>query len=474
MARVLAIDDESSILESYRMALGGLHEVTLATGGEAGLEQLGQADFEVILLDISMPGRSGLEILKEIRARECDGAVIMVTVHRDVEMVVEAMKSGADDYMTKPFKVSELRHAVERNLKVVRLTRRTRRLESTLEEQAAASGDIVHTSAIMATALETLRRAAPTEASVLITGESGTGKELAAQYVHRHSNRADEPMVTVNCAAIPENLLESELFGHEKGAFSGAIERKIGKFERADRGTIFLDEIATLPLELQSKILRALENRVIERVGGSAVIRLDVRWIAATNRDLQGLVDAGEFREDLFYRLNVISVTLPPLRDRFEDIPLLTRYFLKQLAADLKRPPLEPEDEVLRVFRTYPWPGNVRELRNVLERLSVLEPGPGVGADRLPKTLRVAQTPAPERSMTNEGGGEGGEVSYKGAIEGFRRRLIVDALRASEGNQVQAARRLGLHRNTLLHHLKSLDIRDQEWQRSISESPNGS
>ena len=459
MARILAIDDESSILESYRMALSGLHEVTIAEGGVAGLSRLQQGGIDVVLLDISMPGQSGVEVLREIREREYDCAVIMVTVHRDVEMVVEVMKAGADDYLTKPFKVAELRHAVERNLKVVHLARRTRSLETTLAESAGPSGETVYTSRVMVEAFDTLRRAAPTDASILITGESGTGKELAAQFVHRQSRRADEPLVTVNCAAIPENLLESELFGHEKGAFTGAVERKIGKFERANRGTIFLDEIATLPLDLQSKLLRALENRVVERLGGQAPIHLDVRWIAATNRVLSSLVEQGAFREDLYYRLNVITVTLPPLRERTGDILLLTRHFLDVLARDLKRPPLELEDEVLEVFRSYAWPGNVRELRNLLERLSVLEPGPRVGIGALPE--RMFGVPG-ERAGTVPGGGVKDAV-YKEAIEAFRRDLIVQAMRTDGGNQVQAARRLGLHRNTLIHHLRSLDVRPEEW-----------
>jgi DNA-binding NtrC family response regulator len=458
MARILAIDDESSILESYRMALGGLHEITVAGGGADGLDRLQQGGIDVVLLDISMPGQSGIEVLREIRRRECDCAVIMVTVHRDVEMVVEAMKAGADDYLTKPFKVAELRHAVERNLKVVHLARRTRSLETTLAESVGPTEEIVYTSQVMEEAFDTLRRAAATDASVLITGESGTGKELAAQFVHRQSQRAEETLVTVNCAAIPENLLESELFGHEKGAFSGAVERKVGKFERANRGTIFLDEIATLPLDLQSKLLRALENRVIERLGGHVPIHLDVRWIAATNRDLIRLVEQGVFREDLYYRLNVITVTLPPLRERTGDILPLTRHFLKVLARDLKRAPLKLQDEVLQVFRSYLWPGNVRELRNLLERWSVLEPGPEIGVGSLPE--RMFGLPS-ERGGTVPG--RGTPAGYKEAIEAFRRDLIVQAMRNAGGNQVQAARRLGLHRNTLLHHLRNLAIRPEEW-----------
>ncbi len=465
MARILAIDDENSILESYRMALSGLHEITVAGGGTDGLSRLQQGGIDVVLLDISMPGLSGIEVLREIRRRECDCAVIMVTVHRDVEMVVEAMKAGADDYLTKPFKVAELRHAVERNLKVVRLARRTRSLETTLAESIGPSGEIVYTSRVMEEAFDTLRRAAATDASVLITGESGTGKELAAQFVHHQSRRADEPLVTVNCAAIPENLLESELFGHEKGAFSGAVERKIGKFERANRGTIFLDEIATLPLDLQSKLLRALENREIERLGGHIPIHLDVRWIAATNRDLTRLVEQGAFREDLYYRLNVITVTLPPLRERSEDILPLTQHFLEVLARDLKRLPLELEDEVLEVFRSYYWPGNVRELRNLLERLSVLEPSPRVGVAALPERMFGV---AGERGGSAPGSRE--ETGYKEAIETYRRDLIVQAMRTAGGNQVQAARRLGLHRNTLIHHLRSLAIRPEEWGKA-SGSP---
>ena len=457
MARILAIDDESSILESYKIALEDLHDVTMAEDGDAGLKTLDSGLYDLVLLDISMPGRSGLDVLKEIRRQEYDCAVVMVTVHKDVETVVEAIKAGADDYMTKPFKVADLRHTIERSLKVIDLERKNRSLRASLKA-TEHRGEIIYASEIMALAFESLRKAAPTDSSVLITGESGTGKELAAQFVHEHSRRVDSPLITVNCAAIPETLLESELFGHEKGAFSGAMERKVGKFELANRGTIFLDEIGALSLELQSKLLRTLETKVIERVGGTRPIHLDVRWIAATNRDLSKSVENGEFRNDLFFRLNVIAVNLPPLKERREDISLLADHFLQQFAEELKKPALRLSDEVQEVFEVYDWPGNVRELRNLIERLTVLEPGPEVSVESLPDHMLDAYRKEIGVAITDVT-----KSRYKEAIEEFRRAFIVRAMRIAEGNQIRAASILGLHRNTLSHHLRALKILPEEY-----------
>jgi len=457
MARVLAIDDEISILESYQVALDDLYEVTTAENGSDGLALLAEGRYDLVLLDINMPGGSGMDVLKEIRAREHDCAVIMVTVHKDVEVVVEAMRAGADDYITKPFKVSELRHRIEQALKVVRLERKARSLEASLQATGERE-EIVYTSMAMEEVFQSLATAAPTAASILIMGESGTGKELAAHYVHEHSDRNEGPLITVNCAAIPDTLLESELFGHEKGAFSGATERKTGKFELADHGTIFLDEIGTLPLDLQSKLLRTIESRVVERVGGTRPLHLDVRWIAATNRDLEELVQKGEFRQDLYFRLDVISVTLPPLRQRHEDVPVLATHFIEQYAREMKRPVLTLSDEVLEVFQVYRWPGNVRELRNLVEQLMVLEPGPSVPVDHLPERMLEEYHEEIGVDIT-----EVQESRYKDAIEEFRRTLIVRAMRTAEGNQAHAARLLGLHRNTLLHHLKTLAIKPSEY-----------
>ncbi len=457
MARILAIDDEVSILESYQIALDDLYDVITAESGPRGLALLAEERFDLVLLDISMPEIGGIEVLQQIRTLEYDCAVIMVTVHKDVEHVVEAMRAGADDYITKPFKVAELRHRIEQSIKLVNLERKTRSLEASLRA-TEERGEIVYASASMEEVFRSLATAAPTAASILITGESGTGKELAAQFVHEHSDRSDCPLITVNCAAIPETLLESELFGHEKGAFSGATERKIGKFEMADQGTVFLDEIGTLPLDLQSKLLRTIESRVIERVGGTTPIHLDVRWIAATNRDLDELVQAGNFREDLYFRLDVISVLLPPLRQRLEDIPALAAHFLEQYAREMKRPALKLSDEVLEVFQVYRWPGNVRELKNLIEQFMVLERGPEVPVDHLPERMLEAYQEEIGVDIT-----EIQESRYKDAVEEFRRTFIVRAMRTADGNQAHAARLLGLHRNTLLHHLKTLDIKPEEY-----------
>lgn len=457
MARILAIDDETSILESYRMALEDIHQVESAENGEDGLRALDEAPFDVVLLDISMPGLSGLEVLKEIKRQDHDCSIIMVTVHKDVETIVEAMKSGADDYLTKPFKVTELRHSVDRALKVIELERKNRSLEASLKATEHRQ-EIVYSSRSMEEVFQDLRKSAVTDSSVFLMGESGTGKELAAHFVHEHSNRSEGPIVTVNCAAIPDTLLETELFGHEKGAFSGASEKKIGKFELAHRGTIFLDEIGLLPMDLQAKLLRTIETRVIERVGGTKPIHLDVRWIAATNRDPAVLVKEGMFREDLFFRLNVISVNLPPLRDRLDDIPLLVNHFLEQYGSDMKKPSLTLGEEVLEVFQVYSWPGNVRELRNLIERMMVLEPGPVVPVEQLPAGMLEAYSETVGVDITNVIASR-----YKEAVEEFRRNFIVRAMRAAGGNQTHAANSLGLHRNTLLHHLKEMRIEPAEY-----------
>ncbi len=432
MAMILAIDDEKSILESYSMVLEDEHEVTTAESGAEGLRTLDEGKFDVILLDISMPGLSGLEVLKEIRLRDEDCSVIMVTVFKDVETVVEAMRSGADDYVTKPFKVTELRHTVDRAFKFRELERKNRSLEANLKATGHRQ-EIVYASQVMEEVFQDLRTSAASDASIFLQGESGTGKELAAHFVHEHSGRSDEPFVTVNCAAIPDTLLESELFGHEKGAFSGATERKEGKFELAHRGTIFLDEIGLLPMDLQAKLLRTIETRVIERVGGTKPIHLDVRWLAATN-------------------------SLPPLRERLDDIPRLASHFLELLGGDMKKTPLTLREEVLEVFQVYTWPGNVRELRNLLERLMVLEPGPEIPVEHLPTRMLEEYSDTVGVDIT-----EVSESRYKEAVEEFRRNLIIRAMRTAKGNQTQAARSLGLHRNTLLHHLKEMQISPEEF-----------
>lgn len=460
MARILAIDDERVILSLYEKALGQFYEIRTVDKAEEGLEILGSVLFDLVLLDINMPGISGLDLLKEIRRREHDCAVIIVTVHKTVETIVDAMRSGADDYLTKPFKIIELRHAVEKVLKLVYLERRARSLETSLQATEQRE-KIVYKSAEMQKVFDTLSKAAPTDASILLTGESGTGKELAAQFVHEHSVRSDGPLVAVNCAAIPATLLESELFGHEKGAFSGAVERKIGKFEIANRGTLFLDEIGSLALDLQSKLLRVIETFEMERVGGTNPIHLDLRWIAATNSDPDELVRQKVLREDLYFRLNVISVQMPPLRQRQEDVPLLIDYFLDRYAREMKKSALKLSNEALKVFQEYEWPGNVRELKNLIERFTVLEPGPVVAFEDLPLMMirRETERTASDSVVPNK-------ENFREAVDQFRKELIINALRDTGGNKVKAAELLGLHRNTLSHHFRSLGIKSEEYMQN--------
>ena len=382
--RILLIDDDTSLRRvlEYNLQEEG-YEVDTAADGESGLALFDRREPDLVITDLKMPGISGFQVLAGIRERSPEALVIVITAFGDVETAVKAMKSGAYDYVTKPFNREEFRLVARKALELRGLSAENRRLKEELSDRAEFR-EIIGTSGSMQKVFSVVSKVADTDATVLISGESGTGKELVARAIHAQSSRRGAPFVAVNCAAIPRDLLESELFGHVKGAFTGAIRDKAGKFQLADGGTIFLDEVGELPLDLQPKLLRALQERSVEPVGGSHPQKLDVRVVAATNVDLEKALDEGMFREDLYYRLAVIPVHLPPLRERREDIPLLIRRFLARSGS----PAPSVSAEALAILENYPWPGNVRELRNAIERAVIMAKGDKIRLEDLPAELR--------------------------------------------------------------------------------------
>jgi two-component system nitrogen regulation response regulator NtrX len=445
VAKLLIVDDE----ESIRRSLAGIlsdegFEVATAEDGEAALEQLASGErVDLVLLDIAMPGRDGMEILGELSLTRPDLPVIMMTGHGTVETAVRATKLGAFDFIEKPLSLDKLLIVVEHALERRRLERENRRLRA----EALRAHEIVGESAPMRTLKEQIELAAPTNGWVLITGENGTGKELVARQIHLRSRRADQPFVDVNCAAIPEELIESELFGHEKGAFTGAIARKRGKFELANHGTLFLDEIADMSLKTQAKVLRILQEHAFERVGGTDSIEVDVRVLAATNKDLEKEIAAGRFREDLYYRLNVIPFHVPALRERREDVPVLAQAFVGEFCAEAGAPAKKITPAAMKRLQEYAWPGNVRELRNLMERLVLMTPGPAIGTADLPAAMRSAASHAPETERTLEA-----------ARRAFEREFLTARLREHGGHISRTAKAVGMKRETLSRKIRALGI----------------
>ncbi len=417
--------------------------------GEEALERLAAAAFDLVLTDIKMPGMDGMDLLRRVKADAPDTQVIVLTAFGTIEMAVEAMKAGAFEYVTKPFNRDELKLAVRKALRVRNLETENVRLRREVKRRYGFE-NIVGDSPQMQRVFRLVEKVADTDASVLITGESGTGKELVARALHYQSRRADRPFVAVNCAAIPRELLESELFGHRKGAFTGAIRDKKGKLEEAGQGTLFLDEIGDLPIELQAKILRALQEREITPVGGSEIVHVGARVVAATNRDLEAEIEAGRFREDLYYRLAVVPVRLPSLRERPGDIPLLVAHFLKRLGGD--DPPVRVDPAALDALSRYPWKGNVRELENTIERLLILRETDTIRLEDLPDKIRRPTEPADADgfSFTFPPGG----VSLAEA----ERLLILEALERSGWNQTRAAQLLRVPRHILLYRMDKFGI----------------
>ncbi len=467
-ARIVVADDEESVRFTLKKALERSgYNVYTAADGKAAVDTAERVSADLVLMDIKMPTLDGLEALSLLRDRHPGAMVIIMTAFGSLKAAVEAMKRGAYDYITKPFDFEELTLLVRRTLEVQTLTRELNRLKAQLKDRQELD-EIVGTSPEMQGVFKLVGQVADSDATVLVEGESGTGKELIARAIHKNSPRCHGPFVTVNCAAIPKDLLESELFGHEKGAFTGALATRRGKFELADGGTVFLDEIGEMEPALQTKILRVFEERRFERIGGEVPITADVRILAATNRDLQALVSRGIFREDLFYRLNVVTISLPPLRERREDIPLLITHFLRLYAGDDHK---EICPEAITCLLRYHWPGNVRELENVIKRACLLSRTRLILPEHLPEALQAATRPSgTEDALTP--GGLGREVRaelrrigqekkgqlYEHVLSLVERPLLQAALERAGGNQLKAAQLLGINRNTLRKRMKELGI----------------
>jgi two-component system NtrC family response regulator len=445
---ILLIDDDESLRRVMEFSLTEAgYAVRAVAGGEEGLRLFEKDPFDAVVTDITMPGMSGMEVLRQVRERDARIPVIIITAYGTIESAVEAMKQGAFDYITKPFNRDELRITLEKALRMRRLEHENVELRAEIKGKYRFE-EIVGTSEKVREVLETAGRVASSDASVLITGESGTGKELLARGIHYSSPRANGPFVAVNCAAIPETLIESELFGHVKGAFTGAIRDKEGKFELADGGTLFLDEIGELRVDLQSKILRALQEKTVDRVGGSRPVPVDARVIAATNRDIERAVKDGKFREDIYYRLSVITLHMPPLRERKEDIPILAEHFLKKYN---KSEPVTLSPDTLEALKAYGWPGNVRELENVIQRASVLRRGNEITRAELPDKLTKEERGVEDiiLNLPEEG------IS----LEELEKSLIIKALEKHKGNQTRAAEYLGITRPTLIYRMEKYGLK---------------
>ncbi len=461
-AHILVVEDERAI----QLALRGLltragYEVELADDGEAAMELLRNQVFDLVLTDLALgQGASGMEVLKAAKQARAETAVVMITAHGSEKIAVEAMKAGAEDYVPKPFDNDEIRMVVMRALERHRLERENRLLLEQIQRDYGFE-NLIGSGAGMRGVFETIQKVAETDLTVLIRGESGTGKELVAKAIHNTSNRKQRPFVAVNCAAINRELVESELFGHEKGAFTGADSRRVGRFEAAEGGTIFLDEIGDMSGETQAKVLRVLQERTLERVGGIKTVEVDVRVVAATHRDLEAEVQAGNFREDLYYRIKVVELELPPLRARREDIPALCDRFLSQVAERLGREKKRLSSEALSHLARYPWPGNVRELHNRLEQAAVLSSGEEIGVADL--NLSDAK---PSASAQTAGFDLPFSDAKRKTVEGFEREYLLRALREHDGNVSRTAQAIGMVRQSLQQKIRELGLRSEDWGRA--------
>jgi len=473
---VLIVDDEKHTREGLQQALEESYDVSVAANATEAFNLMDAQSFDAIVTDLRMPGKSGLKVIDKALSLSPRPAVLMMTAYGNIETAVEAMKRGAVDFLTKPVNIERLEVLIQRALRTRTLEVEVKQLHERLDEKFNFE-HIVGSSEKLREVIERVRLVAPSRATLLVEGESGTGKELIAQAIHQASPRARGPLVAVHCAALSDNLLESELFGHERGAFTGANERRIGRFESANGGTLFLDEIGEISASTQVKLLRFLETKSIERVGGSKSIELDVRLVAATNRNLEQRVREGKFREDLFFRLNVVRIIMPPLRERVSDIPLLLAHYLKVFAAENQVSPLTLSAGALRALQNYPWPGNIRELRNFCENAVVLHRGPELSEYDLEPKFRNAGF-VDERACASSSVGEGGAaVDVEGAtqrhfsmapnrllsIEENEKRLLHEALIKSRGNRTKAAMLMGVSRRTLHRKLAQwpeLDVLD--------------
>ena len=465
-ARILVVEDESGI----QLAIRGLlrregYDVDLADGGDVAIRKLADIPYDLIVTDLSLGrGASGMDVLRASKERRPETAIVMITAHGSEKIAVEAMKLGAQDYVPKPFDNEELRVVVQRALERTRLEREHRMLLERVDREYGFE-TLIGSGAAMRQVFETIQKVAETDLSVLIRGESGTGKELVAQALHQRSSRRSRPFVPVNCAAISKDLVESELFGHEKGAFTGADARRVGKFEAAHEGTIFLDEIGDMAPETQAKVLRVLQERSFERVGGNEPIEVDVRVVAATHRDLEAEVEAGRFREDLYYRLKVVQIHIPALRERLEDITALVDRFASQLAERLGRERKSIDEDALAALARHSWRGNIRELRNEIEQAAVLCPGPVIRAADL--QLTGAASPASPSSTGAAAVAVASGAAFRDVkrrvVEDFEREFLVRALQAHGGNISRTAEAIGMVRQSLQQKIRELGLRSESW-----------
>ena len=466
MQSLLVIDDEASILHAFQRAFRGepdLQVLTASSAGE-GFELFKLHKPHVVVLDIYLPDRSGMETYQQIRAFDARTPVIFITGHGTADMAIEAMKSGAFDYLLKPLELGPLRDAVQRALQISRLTH-TPAVLSESEEVSEQADALIGRCPAMQEVYKAIGRVASQDVTVLLLGESGTGKELVARAIYQHSRRSTGPFLAINCAAIPDNLLESELFGHEKGAFTGADRKRIGKFEQCSGGTLFLDEIGDMAPLTQTKLLRLLQEQRFERVGGNETVQTDVRLITATNRNLEQLVSTYRFRKDLYYRLNVFTISLPPLRERPGDVPLLVEHLVKRFRRELKKEVETVASEAMDMLVRYTWPGNIRELQSVLKQALLHATGPVLIADFLRVAMRQIDKSADSVStaldwerFVQERLVSGTEDLYAEALASMERQVLTSVLKHTEGNQVQAARSLGITRGSLRNKIRSLGI----------------
>jgi len=469
VSTILIVEDDPQLAQSFERLLKGEDYTTwTAPSGEAALQILDNMLPDLIIMDVRLPGMSGLETLKRMRMVSPRLQVIIMTAFGTTETAIEATKLGAFDYILKPFEIPDMFALIEQALETARLMHST--VEMGQDPETATEDAIIGQSKPMQELYKAIGRAAPTDATVLIRGESGTGKELVARAIYQHSLRAHKPFLVINCVAIPESLLESELFGFEKGAFTGAHNRRVGKIEQANGGTVFLDEIGDMPLSIQAKILRLLQEKSIERLGGREPIDVDVRIIAATNRNLEAALEEGRFREDLYYRLNVVTLTMPPLRERLDDVPMLAEYFLKKFAQHMgvSNPGLTPEAKTM--LSTFPWPGNVRELANTMEKCLIFCRGRPIGPDDVTEQVlgskhRVGGTPngldSVLRNWARQTLASGGENLLGDLTDHVTRLIISEALIMTGGNRTRAAELLGLSRPTLLAKMDKLNLRTE-------------
>jgi DNA-binding NtrC family response regulator len=461
--RVLVVDDDESLRRVTQVQLEQAgYEVRVASDGDTGIAMLQESGYDLVLTDLKMPGMSGLDLLRRVRTEYPDVVVIMITAFGSVDTAVEAMKAGAYDYITKPVRSDELELVVARSLRHLSLIEENRLLRSSLEDKYGFENIIGHAKSLLYV-LDLAARAAQTDATVLIQGETGTGKELLAKAVHFNSNRREKPFVTINCGAIPKDLLESELFGHVKGSFTGATAHKKGKVESADGGTLFLDEIGEMPLELQVKLLRLIQQGEIEKVGAPTPSNVDVRIIAATHRNLPAMIEDGTFREDLYYRLSVIPLDLPPLRERIDDIPELVQYFFQKAKHKYGREQLALPDSIASNFCNYRWPGNIRELENIIERLVVLTKSTQIGTSDLPEHLRREHPSVDSLNL---------EMPPQGiSLEAVEKELILRALQKFKWNQTHSARYLDISRKALMYRMEKHGIQRPESAGPDEEGP---